>query len=92
MVNETETENLCLVCRRDLTNLMDKRRKYCSPECAKIYNRKLALDAYNKIKDNPEYKEYRKQYFRDWVKKNNNKFKAYMRKYYQDRKQDGKNI
>ncbi|MFI5405077.1 MAG: hypothetical protein ACHQ1D_01045 [Nitrososphaerales archaeon] len=34
---------------------------------------------YQRLKDDPAYKEYRKQYYRKWVEKNRDKFNNSMR-------------
>jgi len=58
-----------------------KARKFCSRACNRRY---FSLKRYHKIKNDTEYKDYRKQYYRGWVDKNRDKFNDYMREYMRD--------
>jgi len=55
-----------------------KARKFCSRRCNRRY---FSLKRYYKIKNSEEYKDYRKEYYRDWINKNRDKFNDYMREY-----------
>lgn len=55
-----------------------KARKFCSRACNRRY---FSLKRYHKIKHSKGYKDYRKEYYKEWVDKNRKKFNDYMRDY-----------
>ena len=53
------------------------KRVFCSKKCNKSYH---ALKRYHKIKNDVEFKEHRKEYFKVWLLKNRDRFNDSMRK------------
>lgn len=51
-------------------------RKFCSRRCNRRY---FSLKRYHKIKNNDDYKAYRKKYYKIWLDKNRAKFNKSMR-------------
>jgi hypothetical protein len=54
------------------------KRKFCDSKCRTRY---FSLIRYNRIKNDPEYKKYRKKYFDEWRKVNRDHFNSLMRNY-----------
>jgi len=83
---------LCAHCKTEIPRVKTKfkTRKFCSLRCNRRY---FSLKRYHKIKNTPAYKEYRKDYYHQWLDKNRDKFNASMRKAslkYQQRKKEEK--
>lgn len=64
----------CLHCGETVVG--NRKKKFCDIKCRTRY---FSLVRYNRVKDDPAYKEYRKQYYRKWVDKNRVRFNIQMR-------------
>jgi len=85
---------LCQHCGEEISkeNPRHKSRKFCSIKCNRRF---FSLQRYHKIKDTKEYKDYRREYFKNWLDKNRDKFNASMRKAslkYQKKKKEELNL
>jgi hypothetical protein len=79
--NETDDRNntKCLHCGKILpenTLKSKKKNNFCDEKCRTRY---YAIKRYNEIKNHPDYKAYRKEYFKKWLEKNRDRFNELMR-------------
>ena len=69
-----EEPRKCLKCGEIVSGNI--RKKFCNEKCRTRY---CSAQRYQRIKDDPAYKEYRRKYFANWVNNNREKFNAKMR-------------
>jgi len=68
----------CLNCGVGIGEGITKEKEFCSTLCRSKYNGRIR---YEKLKENPEFKEKAKLRFKNWYERNKDKHKAYMKDY-----------
>ncbi len=72
-----ENKVYCPHCGKEI-DLNLRKKKFCSDACRTRYN---ALKYYKKVKDSPDFKKYRRTYFKKWLATgtNRDRYNAKMR-------------
>lgn len=72
--------NTCLKCGEVLNS---SHRKFCNDVCRTRYH---SIKRYLRLKDSPEYKKYRREYFKKWRLRNREKHNKVMSENYHKRR------
>jgi actin-related protein len=73
-----EVNKICIECKNSFVTHRKRGepRRFCSDTCRTRHNSKKD---YHKNKDSPEYKEYKRGYFKKWLDKNRTHFNEMLR-------------